>query len=87
VDQQAYLARDVVARNDDGREVRGWLRAIVPLYQDTAEVEPGRTRVTRRQAEQAGPFGLFPTASFRGAGGEPGIQRHRGLQTESPRRL
>jgi hypothetical protein len=51
VDLQAYLARDVAARNDDGREVRGWLRAIVPLYQDTAEVEPGRTRVTRRQAE------------------------------------
>ena len=51
VNLQAYLTRDVVARNYGGREIRGWLRAIVPLYQDTAEVEPGRTLVTRRQAE------------------------------------
>ena len=51
VNLQAYLTRDVVERNYGGREVRGWLRAIVPLYQDTAEAEPGRTLVTRRQAE------------------------------------
>jgi len=51
VNLQAYLTRDVVERNYGGREIRGWLRAIVPLYQDTAEVEPNRTLVTRRQAE------------------------------------
>jgi hypothetical protein len=48
---QAYLTHDVIERNYGGREIRGWLRAIVPLYQDAAEVEPGRTLVTRRQAE------------------------------------
>ncbi|MGU3664605.1 transporter [Methylobacterium sp. A49B] len=51
VNLQAYLTHDVIERNYRGREVRGWLRAIVPLYQDKAEVEPGRTLVTRRQAE------------------------------------
>lgn len=51
VNLQAYLTHDVVERNYGGREVRGWLRAIVPLYQDKNEVEPGRTLVTRRQAE------------------------------------
>jgi hypothetical protein len=51
VNLQAYLTRDVAERNYGGREVRGWLRAIVPLYQDKNEVEPGRTLVTRRQAE------------------------------------
>lgn len=51
VNLQAYLTRDVVQRNYGGRETRGWLRAIVPLYQDRGEVEPNRTLVTRRQAE------------------------------------
>jgi hypothetical protein len=51
VNLQAYLTRDAVERNYGGREVRGWLRAIVPLYQDASEVEPNRTLVTRRQAE------------------------------------
>lgn len=51
VNLQAYLTRDVVERNYGGREIRGWLRAIVPLYQDSGEVEPNRTLVTRRQAE------------------------------------
>ena len=51
VNLQAYLTRDVIERNYGGREVRGWLRAIVPLYQDKGEVEPNRTLVTRRQAE------------------------------------
>ncbi|WP_457107060.1 transporter [Methylobacterium sp. P5_C11] len=51
VNLQAYVTRDVVERNYGGREVRGWLRAIVPLYQDKGEVEPNRTLVTRRQAE------------------------------------
>ncbi|WCS24741.1 transporter [Methylobacterium sp. NMS14P] len=51
VNLQAYLTHDVVERDYGGREVRGWLRAIVPLYQDKNEVEPGRTLVTRRQAE------------------------------------
>ncbi|SDM93839.1 Putative MetA-pathway of phenol degradation [Methylobacterium phyllostachyos] len=51
VNLQAYLTRDVVQRNYGGRETRGWLRAIVPLYQDGGEVEPNRTLVTRRQAE------------------------------------
>ncbi|AWN41059.1 transporter [Methylobacterium durans] len=48
---QAYLTRDVVERNYGGLETRGWLRAIVPLYQDKGEVEPNRTLVTRRQGE------------------------------------
>ncbi|GJE44131.1 transporter [Methylobacterium soli] len=48
---QAYLTRDVVERNYGGPETRGWLRAIVPFYQDTGEVEPNRALVTRRQAE------------------------------------
>ena len=51
VNLQAYLTRDVVERNYRGRETRGWLRVIVPLYQDKDEVEPNRTLVTRRQAE------------------------------------
>ena len=51
VNLQAYLTRDVVQRNYRGRETRGWLRVIVPLYQDKGEVEPNRTLVTRRQAE------------------------------------
>ncbi|GJE10670.1 MULTISPECIES: transporter [Methylobacterium] len=51
VNLQAYLTHDVIERNYRGREVRGWLRAIVPLYRDKNEVEPGRTLVTRRQAE------------------------------------
>ncbi len=51
VNLQASLTRDVVERNYGGPETRGWLRAIVPLYQDTGEVEPNRTLVTRRQAE------------------------------------
>ncbi|MCJ2038320.1 transporter [Methylobacterium sp. J-059] len=51
VNLQAYLTRDVVERNYGGRETRGWLRAIVPLYQDKGEVEPNRTLVTRRQGE------------------------------------
>jgi hypothetical protein len=51
VNLQAYLTRDVVQRNYRGRETRGWLRVIVPLYQDKDEVEPNRTLVTRRQAE------------------------------------
>ncbi|WP_232629050.1 transporter [Methylobacterium sp. Leaf118] len=51
VNLQAYVTRDVVERNYGGRETRGWLRAIVPLYQNKAEVEPNRTTVTRRQAE------------------------------------
>lgn len=52
VNLQAYLTRDVAQRNYRGRETRGWLRVIVPLYQqDPNEVEPNRTLVTRRQAE------------------------------------
>ena len=51
VNLQAYLTHDVIERNYRGREIRGWLRAIVPLYRDKNEVEPGRTLVTRRQAE------------------------------------
>ena len=51
VNLQAYLTRDVVERNYGGRETRGWLRAIVPLYQDKGEVEPNRTLVTWRHGE------------------------------------
>ncbi|GJD76838.1 hypothetical protein GCM10007886_43840 [Methylobacterium gregans] len=51
VNLQAYVTHDVVERNYGGREIRGWLRVIVPLYQDKGEVEPNRTLVTRRQAE------------------------------------
>lgn len=51
VNVQAYVTRDVVERNYGGAETRGWLRTIVPLYQDKGEVEPNRTLVTRRQAE------------------------------------
>ncbi len=51
VNLQAYVPRDVIERNYGGREIRGWLRAIVPLYQDKGEAEPNRTLVTRRQAE------------------------------------
>ena len=48
---QAYVTRDVIERNYGGHETRGWLRAVVPFYQDKGEVEPNRTLVTRRQAE------------------------------------
>jgi hypothetical protein len=51
VNLQAYVTRDVVERNYGGNETRGWLRAIVPLYQDKGDVEPGRTLVTREQGE------------------------------------
>ena len=51
VNLQAYLTRDVVERNYGGLETRGWLRAVVPIYQDKGEVEPDRTLVTRRQGE------------------------------------
>ncbi len=49
VNLQAYVTRDVVERAYGGRETRGWLRAIVPLYQDRGDVQPNRTLVTREQ--------------------------------------
>jgi hypothetical protein len=48
---QAYATRDVVQRNYGGYETRGWLRVIVPLFQNKKEVAPNRTLVTRRQGE------------------------------------
>ncbi|KQT45421.1 CoxB-like protein [Methylobacterium sp. Leaf456] len=51
VNLQAYVTRDVVERNYGGHETRGWLRAIVPLYQDKSEAAPDRTTVTRRQSQ------------------------------------
>jgi len=49
VNLQAYVTRDVIERNYGGYETRGWLRAIVPLYQDKKDVAPNRTLVTREQ--------------------------------------
>ncbi|WP_246693001.1 transporter [Methylobacterium sp. WL64] len=37
VNLQAYVTRDVVQRNYAGLEMRGWLRATVPIYQDKGE--------------------------------------------------
>ncbi|KQP64022.1 transporter [Methylobacterium sp. Leaf112] len=41
VNLQAYVTRDVVQSNYGGRDTRGWLRAIVPIYKD-AEAAPLR---------------------------------------------
>ncbi|MDP4025818.1 transporter [Methylobacterium sp. NEAU 140] len=49
VNLQAYVTRDVIQRNYGGTETRGWLRAIVPIFQDKADVAPDRTLVTREQ--------------------------------------
>jgi hypothetical protein len=49
VNLQAYVTRDVFERDYGGYETRGWLRAIVPIYQDKGDVAPNRTLVTREQ--------------------------------------
>jgi hypothetical protein len=49
VNLQAYVTRDVIERSYGGYETRGWLRAIVPLYEDKKDVAPNRTLVTREQ--------------------------------------
>lgn len=51
VNLQAYVTRDVFERDYGGYETRGWLRAIVPIYQDKADVAPNRTLVTREQGQ------------------------------------
>ncbi|CAA2144972.1 transporter [Methylobacterium bullatum] len=35
VNVQAYVTRDVAERNYGGRETRGWLRLIVPIYKES----------------------------------------------------
>ncbi|GJD32532.1 hypothetical protein PMNALOAF_3808 [Methylobacterium adhaesivum] len=35
VNLQAYVTQDVVERNYAGRETRGWLRVIVPIYKES----------------------------------------------------
>ncbi|KQO71500.1 hypothetical protein ASF20_17415 [Methylobacterium sp. Leaf88] len=35
VNLQAYVTQDVVERNYGGRETRGWLRVIVPIYKES----------------------------------------------------
>ncbi|WP_156462946.1 transporter [Methylobacterium sp. Leaf93] len=35
VNLQAYVTRDVAERNYGGRETRGWLRLIVPIYKES----------------------------------------------------
>ncbi|WP_019903611.1 transporter [Methylobacterium sp. 77] len=35
VNVQAYVTQDVVERNYGGRETRGWLRLIVPIYKES----------------------------------------------------
>lgn len=35
VNLQAYVTRDVAERNYGGRETRGWLRVIVPIYKES----------------------------------------------------
>lgn len=51
VNVQAYLTRDVIQREYGGYETRGWLRVIVPIWQDKSDVAPNRTLVTREQGE------------------------------------
>ena len=35
VNLQAYVTQDVVERNYGGRDTRGWLRVIVPIYKES----------------------------------------------------
>lgn len=51
VNLQTYLTRDLVERNYGGYDTRGWVRVIVPFFQNKAQAEPNRTLVTRAQSE------------------------------------
>lgn len=46
---QGYVTRDVAQRNYGGYETRGWLRLILPIFQDKGSTAPNRTLVTRAQ--------------------------------------
>ncbi|MCJ2033874.1 transporter [Methylobacterium sp. J-068] len=54
VNLQAYVTRDVAERNYGGRETRGWLRVIVPLYKESRNAAApsvpvaGPARIARR---------------------------------------
>jgi hypothetical protein len=44
VNLQAYVTRDVIERGYGGRDTRGWLRAIVPIYQADKPAAPDESR-------------------------------------------
>ena len=41
---QAYVTRDVAQQNYGGRDTRGWLRVVAPLYTDTPATGPAPLR-------------------------------------------
>ncbi|CAA2106968.1 hypothetical protein MBUL_03929 [Methylobacterium bullatum] len=50
VNVQAYVTRDVAERNYGGRETRGWLRLIVPIYKESTNSAAPSTPLSGRQS-------------------------------------
>ncbi|MCC0808380.1 transporter [Methylobacterium sp. W2] len=50
VNVQAYVTRDVAERNYGGRETRGWLRLIVPIYKESTNSAAPSIPLSGRQS-------------------------------------
>ncbi|GJE17068.1 transporter [Methylobacterium marchantiae] len=50
VNIQAYVTQDVVERNYGGRETRGWLRLIVPIYKESTNSAAPSIPLSGRQS-------------------------------------